>query len=419
MMPGSTPVSVDLGSADFVANRLIAEKERLAEDLRLLYVAVTRARSRLYLAWGQAGSPGKTGYASQTALAYLLHSRQTPTDLDSSAVEGFPEDMDFSADLQALVDDSAASVASIEHIALPQQQSALLDYRDDAPAVTPQLARFTRSHMPQWRVNSFTALTRGVHQPASMGAISSLGDPILDFPAGSHVGLLLHSLLENLDFQADIHAQCTPLFTRLLPLAGLADEYRQTLINWLEFILQTPLDAATLKLDAIANRQRLNELSFDFALDCLDIGALNQFMQSRSQQPLQALTSTDFRGLITGIIDLVFEYRGRYYLADYKSNFLGNQLQDYAPDKLAQAMLDRRYDLQSLIYSLALHRLLGQRLPDYDFEKHFGGNYYLFLRAMRPTHGTDYGVYFDRPERDSIEAFDALFGFTPPPAVNA
>ena len=174
-----------------------------------------------------------------------------------------------------------------------------------------------------------------------------------------------------------------------------------------------------MKLNAITNRQRLNELSFDFALDCLDIDALNRFMQARSQQPLQALTSTDFRGLITGIIDLVFEYRGRYYLADYKSNFLGNQLQDYTPDKLAQAMLDRRYDLQSLIYSLALHRLLGQRLPDYDYDQHFGGNYYLFLRAMRPAHGTAYGVYFDRPERDSIEAFDALFRFTPPPVVSA
>jgi exodeoxyribonuclease V beta subunit len=174
-----------------------------------------------------------------------------------------------------------------------------------------------------------------------------------------------------------------------------------------------------LTLGGISRQKRLNELSFDFALDHIDIDRLNQFMQSRSPHPLQAVTTANFCGLITGIIDLVFEYRGRYYVADYKSNFLGRKLLDYAPGKLQQAMLDRRYDLQSLIYSLALHRLLAQRLVDYDFESHFGGNYYLFLRAMRPAHGTDYGVHFDRPDRDSIEAFDRLFRFTPPEMPSA
>jgi len=110
----------------------------------------------------------------------------------------------------------------------------------------------------------------------------------------------------------------------------------------------------------------------------------------------------------------VFEYQGRYYLADYKSNLLGGELQDYTSDKLEQAMLDRRYDLQSLIYALALHRLLAQRLPGYDYDQHFGGSYYLFLRAMRPRQGCRYGIHFERPQRIVIEQFDDLFRFTPP-----
>ena len=72
-----------------------------------------------------------------------------------------------------------------------------------------------------------------------------------------------------------------------------------------------------------------------------------------------------------------------------------------------------------MLYSLALHRLLKQRLVDYDFESHFGGSFYLFLRAMRPAQGRDYGVHFDRPDRDSIDAFDALFSFTPPAVPGA
>ena len=122
---------------------------------------------------------------------------------------------------------------------------------------------------------------------------------------------------------------------------------------------------------------------------------------------------------MTGIIDLVFEHQGKYYLADYKSNFLGANLENYRPEALAHAMLERRYDLQALLYSLALHRYLRQRLPDYDYKQHFGGYFYLFLRAMRPASGATRGVYFDCPSQAQIDALDGLFAFTPPSGLQA
>jgi exodeoxyribonuclease V beta subunit len=319
--------------------------------------------------------------------------------------------MDFGADLQALVTNSEAS---IEYVPLPGEQPSPALYNDDSSSDLPQLAMFNRAPATQWRVNSFTALTRTVHQPAGGVVRPAELDPILNFPAGSHVGLLLHSLLENLDFEVDIATQCPPLFARFLAQAGLSREHQQPLTDWLRNILQTPLNGSGLTLNRIANRHRLNELSFDFALDHLDLNALNRFMQARVDQPLQALNGADFRGLITGVIDLVFQFEGRYYLADYKSNLLGAELVDYTPAKLDQAMLDRRYDLQSLIYALALHRLLAQRLPDYDYQQHFGGSYYLFLRAMRPDQSCRYGIHFERPEISDLEAFNDLFHFTAP-----
>ena len=142
-------------------------------------------------------------------------------------------------------------------------------------------------------------------------------------------------------------------------------------------------------------------------------------MQSLSPLPLQAVSSPEFCGLITGVIDLVFEYQGRYYLADYKSNLLGSNLEDYRLENLQQAMLGRRYDLQALLYAVALHRLLALRLPNYDYEQHFGGCYYLFLRAMRPQHGRHYGIHFDRPELKTIQQLDQLMKFTPLESVDA
>jgi exodeoxyribonuclease V beta subunit len=407
---------VDLGSPDLEQNWLLAEKERLAEDVRLLYVALTRARSKVYLAWGEAGSPARPGYAKQTALAYLLHSKQTPHDLETTAADGFPAPMDLATDLEALVE---ASASAIELLPLPRGDLSSVFASSELKLPAAQLAKFSRSSMTQWRINSFTALTRGIHQPAHFGATASQDDPVLDFPAGSHVGLLLHSLLENIDFQQDIRKQCTQLFPRLLPLAGISPEHESTLLAWLEHIVSTPLDGAAMTLGNISSRQRLNELAFDFALDHLNIDALNQFMQSLSPLPLQAVSSPEFCGLITGVIDLVFEYQGRYYLADYKSNLLGSNLEDYRPENLQQAMLGRRYDLQALLYTVALHRLLALRLPNYDYEQHFGGCYYLFLRAMRPQHGRHYGIHFDRPELKTIQQLDQLMKFTPLESVDA
>ena len=123
-------------------------------------------------------------------------------------------------------------------------------------------------------------------------------------------------------------------------------------------------------------------------------------------QALPPLEVVAFRGMVTGIIDLVFEHEGRFYIADYKSNFLGGQFGDYERPGLAQAVYERRYDLQYQLYTLALHRYLRQRLRGYDYARHFGGIYYLFLRGMRPLSGPACGVYFERPAPALVEALD-------------
>jgi len=107
-----------------------------------------------------------------------------------------------------------------------------------------------------------------------------------------------------------------------------------------------------------------------------------------------------------GFIDLVFRHRGRYYLADYKSNFLGPGLAHYAPAALDACMDSHQYPLQALIYTLALHRFLGARMPDYRYDDHFGGVYYLFLRAMHPSHPSGTGIHAFRPDQALIASLD-------------
>jgi hypothetical protein len=110
--------------------------------------------------------------------------------------------------------------------------------------------------------------------------------------------------------------------------------------------------------------------------------------------------------MLKGFIDLVFEHRGRYYLLDWKSNWLGSDDSAYSDEAMRAAVLAHRYDLQYALYLLALHRLLRARLPDYEIERHLGGAVYVFLRGCgAPTQG----VFTARPERELIMALDQLF----------
>ena len=156
---------------------------------------------------------------------------------------------------------------------------------------------------------------------------------------------------------------------------------------------------------------RRDELAFYYPLASLAPDALNGLLARRGPLELagEGLHFSPLRGMMKGFIDLTFRRDGRYYLADYKSNHLGERFEDYAQAHLADAMREHRYDLQYLIYCVALHRHLRTRLPDYDYARDFGGVFYLFLRGMRPDAGPRLGVYRDRPEPGLIEALDALF----------
>ncbi|WP_399698284.1 PD-(D/E)XK nuclease family protein, partial [Xenophilus sp.] len=116
---------------------------------------------------------------------------------------------------------------------------------------------------------------------------------------------------------------------------------------------------------------------------------------------------TRLAGMLKGFMDLVFEHDGRWWVADYKSNWLGPDAAAYDAAAMRAALLAHRYDVQYVLYVFALHRLLRARLPGYDYGRHMGGAVYLFLRgADAATHG----VFAERPPRELIESLDALFG---------
>lgn len=402
-----------LAADEIESNLFAAEKERLAEDVRLVYVALTRARAKLYCVWGAAD--GRTNPAS-SALAWLLNPQQSSAQLDSSFPSA-PLDVHIvSAALETLATQAAGAIECmpLPNLPMPVQARVATD-----GAVVLKARHFKGSIANDWRISSFSSLTREVHQPPIARSLAVSDDVILQFTAGAQVGLFLHDVLEHMDFRADVSEQAALLNQRFAKKYGFVPEQQEQVITqWLHNIVHTSLDIQGLSLASIGANKRLSELEFDLGIDRVEVASLNQVLETWSGRKLEALSIDDFRGMITGFIDLVFEHEGRFYIADYKSNLLGMRLSDYTPEALRKAMFDRRYDLQYLLYTLALHRYLKQRVPHYHYDQHMGGAYYLFLRGMRPEHGPRFGVYFDFPPRMLIEELDQKI-FSVYPAAEA
>jgi exodeoxyribonuclease V beta subunit len=143
-------------------------------------------------------------------------------------------------------------------------------------------------------------------------------------------------------------------------------------------------------------------------VDGVDVQLLDQAVSEAifAKQSRPSLLAKKVSGLLKGFIDLVFVHNGQYYVADYKFNYLGDSLADYDLPQLTSAMLDKRYDLQLVLYVLALHRLLKTRLPDYDYQTHVGGGLYLFLRGAE--HSAQ-GRVLLKPDFHLIDCLDRLF----------
>ncbi|WP_421175406.1 exodeoxyribonuclease V subunit beta [Aeromonas enteropelogenes] len=401
-----------------------ADKERLAEDLRLLYVALTRG---VYATWlGLAPVRSGNGKSEksdlhQTAIGYLL---QKGEEGDAATL---------ATALSALAEDLpgvAVGEPSLTRPApLPPEEEQLGE---------PQVRRFGGTLERDWWISSYSGLAAQGHghskgvlanpgfddevvtEAAALAAEEPVQAPqpsIFTFPKGARPGTLLHSLFETIDFESAAGEPLAQHIATLLAQDGFDESWAPVLQQQVEAVLDTPLETGfgePLRLRDLAPERKQVELEFFLPMGRVTAPALTALCQqhdplSRGNKPLSFAT---VQGMLKGFIDLVFEWQGRWYLLDYKSNHLGMSPADYSRPALEQAMVEHRYDLQYQLYSLALHRLLALRLPGYDFDQHFGGVFYLFLRGMPQG-----GIFHTRPSRDLVLGLDRLFSEGAAPAL--
>jgi exodeoxyribonuclease V beta subunit len=419
---------LDFGSAGYGQGKLQYWQEELAESQRLFYVAVTRAKYRCYLGWGNISGNGAS------PLGLLLHG-ELPT-LEEKWPNTLGKRLAKLGDAGLMARLESLHQAAPQAIGIHQLPTTAPQPRPLPEGAPPTLAEARAIHRridAIRRLTSFTALTRDLGhgdpelpdrdplpttspepeplEPANPGLRT-----IMTFPRGAQAGSCLHHLFERIDFTSDrdkIPAQAE----RSLRQFGFEPEWSGVIANMAEEVLDTPLDGQECRLRRVGNHQRLVEMEFYFPWQGLDGKGLSKTLQDHWPAMPAAYASTlaridarSIQGFMHGFIDLIFELDGHYYLADYKSNHLGEHARDYQADALVTAMADHHYFLQYLIYTLALHRYLNQRLKGYSYRDHFGGVYYLFLRGIRTELGPASGVHFDKPPESLIIALDEMIG---------
>ena len=454
-------------------------QEKLAEELRLLYVALTRARYQLNIVF-PSHYTAKNGW---NPLAYLLSATlPSETETETALSTQISSNIDSAAVFQQCLTPEEYQLTALESLQADDWRAA------QSQQIQLQAAEFNGRIENNWRISSFTALAamnsrnqqrsqqrsqkrsekyrnRTLDEPernsvlaldnaqdyddqqpnysllfesADSIAIANLGNwqgqaqNPFTFPHGMKVGNVLHYALQQMDFTQAISEENITAICRNLALDKPNDtdessenndacqRWQPMLRQWLNQIRHTPFlqqsdlpqskQQYKLCLEGIAPQDCLKEMAFLLGIDTpLQVKKLNQLLQ-RYHPLAEAQTELDLdiiKGMLRGFIDLVCRIDGKYYLVDYKSNLLGEGYQAYRPEILRKIVAYHHYDLQYLIYTLALHRYLSQRDPNYDYQRDFGGVYYLFLRGL-DGESSDTGIYFDKPQWQLIDGLDKL-----------
>ena len=373
-------LTLDLADADAHLQR--REQEALAEYLRLFYVAVTRAKNRCTMVWRTGAKPEKC------APAYLLGAgAQSEIASENVAITEVPE---------------------------PNRTSFRPAASPEPPALRPR--EFRASIDRSWGMASFSRLISGREaDPFDEGFVAEKGITVADetaplqgihaFPRGMRAGTCLHEILELVDF-GDL-SSAPELVQRKLRGGGIEDFDEVVLAN-LRDLTTLELGAGRVTLAEVETAARIPELEFTFPINGLTTAKLAAVLGEAVPLRFDRLQFPRTNGFMNGKIDLIFEREERFYFIDWKSNWLGPDIRAYHAGAITAEMQHHFYQLQLCLYTVALHRYLRVRKPGYNYEQHFGGAFYIFLRGIDPAQPEN-GVHYECLGRPLVEKLSAIF----------
>ncbi|NLF24897.1 MAG: exodeoxyribonuclease V subunit beta [Deltaproteobacteria bacterium] len=414
-------VSVEFGGSD--ERSALVLNEIKAEDARLLYVAITRAKYICRLAWAPAGN------RSRRIRPWVMD------DLFKEALGPKPGELSWLKVLEhdgGMDSEGGGSSVSVAEQAANEDLRPPLKFTAERQLKDP----YGRTSFSGLKRKADLRDLRGGEDEAEVYMVN-LGDgsgreesapdiapPVAGLPAGTEAGSCLHHILEKIDFCDVQSAKSTAMIERALTLWGVQpDDQTAAVAAYREAVLRTmstPLDVGSgvFRLSEIAPEDRLAEVAFCFSIGNLNPARLANILRECGSARAAAISArvsrlkfSEVYGFLDGFIDLVFRKDRKYHIVDWKSNYLGEHALDYAPERLAWAMDDSLYTLQYLLYAVSLHRYLRLRLKEYEPSLHLGTVIYPFVRGMPGKKGPcNHSVYIDVIIPEQIARLSSLMG---------
>jgi exodeoxyribonuclease V beta subunit len=402
--------------------------EAYAEAIRLLYVAVTRAERRCYIL--------------TTAFDKAEHS-------PLGRALKWQAQQNIEQSLHQLVIDEPDSISLVTLSTQENANELIAEYAQlsEVSHISGEVANFNGKIERDWWLSSFSALSRNLrhggvsspdrdNSPEKINSTESQSSAMqassllrFNLAKGAHTGNLLHDILEHTDFNEPDWQQA--MHWPLQKYGELTAGYQaEDLQIWLEQTLNSPLidnssvvdNPKPFSLADLHKSKTLRESEFYYPMCSASTVKLTNILSKHRNMPCQSAQQPtqqsivrlpayqQLKGMMHGFIDLIFEHDNKYYICDYKSSHLGNDFSDYNHQAMKDNIEKNHYDLQYLIYSLALHRYLSHHLDNYDVNTHFGGTYYLYLRGMTDeAQHKSCGVYFRKINVEELDELDQLF----------
>ncbi|QCI17838.1 exodeoxyribonuclease V subunit beta [Buchnera aphidicola (Acyrthosiphon lactucae)] len=383
----------------------IADEERLAEDIRFLYVALTRAIVHCSIG---------------IACVIKKHKKnRNNSDIHKSGLGYTIQDgksMNYKNLFNQLKKISMNNFIEIRHntenFELPIEKKIIYLIRK---------TNFLNEKIRNlWKITSFTQLNKEnklltINKKETISEKSLIQNKkknnkfptIHNFPKGENTGLMIHEILKNLPF---LNEKNYNWFSDILNKYNISLKWTEILISWIKNIINTPIGNKKIILSKIEKKSCIRELEFFLPIkNKLYSTELNKIIQCID--PISILSPKLFfnpvKGILKGFIDLVFFWKKKYYILDYKSNWLGKNNSFYSNVHIKKEMIKKRYDLQYQIYTIAIHKYLQKKIKNYNYKDDFGGVFYIFLRAVEPEQKNN-GIFYSIPDYSLIEKITTL-----------
>ncbi len=421
-------LTLDLGSEKFEENKKRQDYEDLAENIRLMYVTVTRAKNLCYFVWGRISG------AEFSAPAYLLHKNLLYGEENEKV---FPiskikelKDSDLLSELNELQKESEGTIF-VKNMPLEAGEVCRIsgEVQEDL-----KLKEINKIIKDDFKISSYSYMTsnyegfsRQQEEEIEPGKINmkknrEIEETFLDkecsiysFPGGTNAGLFFHSLLEQLDFSNDDSVYLKKQIETSLTEFGYNQIWIDTIYETIKKVQNITLGNSNSKflLKELKTENLRREIEFYFPLTKIESGKLKEFFSINGLNSpdgdgaieIEKLTFNSFTGFMRGFIDLIVESKDKFFIIDWKSNFLGGGPEFYNDTNLTNNVAENHYYLQYFLYTAALHLYLKKRLKNYSYDKNFGGVYYIYLRGLVKDQDRGNGIFGDRPSEKVIEQF--------------